>query len=155
MPPQLIQRVIVHRIRGQVAVLGIALQQALPFQKTAHALRDGERQLGEFLGGWYLDPAKPGCCIGMIDIHPIQEQHVKWMLRLRALPKRWIRVTAQQGMKTFDQALYELYNAGEITYDDALHHADSANEVRLMVKLKDGEVDADTALSGISLVDSE
>ena len=69
--------------------------------------------------------------------------------------KELMKKSGQQGMKTFDQALYELYKAGEITYDDALHHADSANEVRLMVKLKDGEVDADTALSGISLVDSE
>ena len=39
------------------------------------------------------------------------------------------------GMHTFDQALYELYKAGEISYEDALHHADSANELRLMIKL--------------------
>lgn len=39
------------------------------------------------------------------------------------------------GMKTFDQALYELYAGGIISYDDALHHADSANEIRLMIKL--------------------
>jgi twitching motility protein PilU len=69
--------------------------------------------------------------------------------------KELMKKSGQQGMKTFDQALYELYKAGEITYDDALHHADSANEVRLMVKLKDGDVSADNALNGISLVDSE
>jgi twitching motility protein PilU len=69
--------------------------------------------------------------------------------------KELMKKSGQQGMKTFDQALYELYKAGEITYDDALHYADSANEVRLMVKLKDGEVSADTALNGISLVDTE
>ena len=39
------------------------------------------------------------------------------------------------GMHTFDQALYELYKSGEISYEDALHHADSANELRLMIKL--------------------
>lgn len=39
------------------------------------------------------------------------------------------------GMQTFDQALYKLYSAGEITYDDALLHADSANDLRLMIKL--------------------
>lgn len=44
----------------------------------------------------------------------------------------------EQGMQTFDQALYELYNAGEITYEDALAHADSANDLRLMIKLGDG-----------------
>lgn len=39
------------------------------------------------------------------------------------------------GMNTFDQALFELYKSSEITYEDALHHADSPNDLRLMVKL--------------------
>jgi len=39
------------------------------------------------------------------------------------------------GMQTFDQAVYDLYKAGEISYDDALKNADSINEVRLMIKL--------------------
>ena len=39
------------------------------------------------------------------------------------------------GMQTFDQALYKLYSTGEITYEDALAHADSANDLRLMIKL--------------------
>ncbi|GAA3962318.1 PilT/PilU family type 4a pilus ATPase [Allohahella marinimesophila] len=39
------------------------------------------------------------------------------------------------GMQTFDQALYQAYSAGEITYEDALAHADSANDLRLMIKL--------------------
>lgn len=43
----------------------------------------------------------------------------------------------EQGMQTFDQALYELYKTGEITYEDALAHADSANDLRLMIKLGD------------------
>ncbi|WP_082673838.1 PilT/PilU family type 4a pilus ATPase [Thiohalocapsa sp. ML1] len=42
----------------------------------------------------------------------------------------------EQGMITFDQALFELYQEGEISYDEAIRHADSANELRLMVKLK-------------------
>ncbi len=41
----------------------------------------------------------------------------------------------QQGMKTFDQALFDLYNKGHISLDDAIMYADSANEVRLMIKL--------------------
>jgi twitching motility protein PilU len=44
---------------------------------------------------------------------------------------------AEQGMKTFDQALYELYTNGAISFDEAILHADSANEVRLMIKLGD------------------
>jgi len=35
----------------------------------------------------------------------------------------------------FDQALYELYSEGSVTYEDALAHADSANDLRLMIKL--------------------
>ena len=41
------------------------------------------------------------------------------------------------GMQTFDQALYQLYIQGEITYEDALAHADSSNDLRLMIKLGD------------------
>src|SRR6185437_12717642 len=40
------------------------------------------------------------------------------------------------GMKTFDQALFELYEAGLISYEDALRNADSKNELRLRVKLE-------------------
>ena len=40
------------------------------------------------------------------------------------------------GMKTFDQALFELYEAHLITYEDALRNADSKNELRLRVKLE-------------------
>ena len=40
------------------------------------------------------------------------------------------------GMKTFDQALYELYEAGGISYEDALRNADSKNELRLKIKLE-------------------
>jgi twitching motility protein PilU len=39
------------------------------------------------------------------------------------------------GMQTFDQALFELYKEGVINYDTALAHADSANDLRLMIKL--------------------
>jgi len=70
--------------------------------------------------------------------------------KLKDLMKR----SNQQGMKTFDQALYELYRDGEITQEDAIHYADSANEVRLMIKLKDNEVDAGSALDGITLVET-
>jgi twitching motility protein PilU len=44
----------------------------------------------------------------------------------------------EQGMTTFDQSLFRLYQEGEITFEDALRHADSANEVRLMIKLQPG-----------------
>lgn len=40
------------------------------------------------------------------------------------------------GMCTFDQALFGLYDAGYISYDEAIRNADSANELRLQIKLK-------------------
>ena len=43
--------------------------------------------------------------------------------------------STEQGMQTFDQALYKLFSAGEITYEAALAHADSPNDLRLMIKL--------------------
>ena len=45
--------------------------------------------------------------------------------------------STEHGMITFDQALYDAYRRGEITEEDALRHADSTNEVRLMIKLGD------------------
>src|SRR6202020_1595944 len=42
----------------------------------------------------------------------------------------------RRGMKTFDQALFDLYEAGLISYEDALRNADSKNELRLRVKLE-------------------
>jgi twitching motility protein PilU len=40
------------------------------------------------------------------------------------------------GMKTFDQALFDMYEQGHISYEDALRNADSKNELRLRVKLE-------------------
>jgi twitching motility protein PilU len=42
----------------------------------------------------------------------------------------------RMGMKTFDQALFDLYETGVISYEDALRNADSKNELRLKVKLE-------------------
>jgi twitching motility protein PilU len=62
--------------------------------------------------------------------------------------KELMKKSTNLGMKTFDQALFELYQAGEITYEDALRHADSANEVRLNIKLSQGG-DANTLAAGL------
>ncbi|MDX1569179.1 MAG: PilT/PilU family type 4a pilus ATPase [Xanthomonadales bacterium] len=71
--------------------------------------------------------------------------------------KGLMKESVNAGMKTFDQALFELYQAGEISYEDALRHADSANEVRLRIKLSQGG-DAKTlssGMDGIGLVGEE
>ncbi|WP_431067489.1 PilT/PilU family type 4a pilus ATPase [Methylotuvimicrobium sp.] len=49
--------------------------------------------------------------------------------------KELMKNSREHGMQTFDQALYDLYTAGKISYEDALNSADSRNEVRLMIKL--------------------
>ena len=49
--------------------------------------------------------------------------------------------STEQGMQTFDQALYALYDEGLITYEDAMTYADSKNDLRLLIKLQ-SETDA-------------
>jgi twitching motility protein PilU len=55
------------------------------------------------------------------------------------------------GMQTFDQALYDLYERGRISYADALHHADSPNDLRLMIKLRSNDTQGSGRLSGVTL----
>jgi len=40
------------------------------------------------------------------------------------------------GMKTFDQALFDLFESRQISYEEALRNADSKNEIRLRIKLE-------------------
>ena len=49
--------------------------------------------------------------------------------------KEIMKKSREIGMQTFDQALFDLYEAGRISYEDALRFADSTNEVRLAIKL--------------------
>ena len=57
----------------------------------------------------------------------------------------------EQGMQTFDQALFNLYQQGIITYADALHHADSPNDLRLMIKLRSNDQGGMGGLTGVTL----
>ena len=76
MTPQLIHRVVIHGIPGQISVLGncsmrcstscihavvgILLQQPLALQKAGDAMCDRMRQWGQLLIRWRLHPAEPG-----------------------------------------------------------------------------------------------
>jgi len=60
--------------------------------------------------------------------------------------KEIMKDSKHHGMVTFDQSLLKLYQDGLVTYEEALRHADSANDLRLAVKLSEGG-DADS-LSG-------
>jgi twitching motility protein PilU len=71
--------------------------------------------------------------------------------------KGLMKKSVELGMQTFDQALYDLYDRGEITYEDTLLHADSFNDLRLLIKLG-SESDADyltNASDGLSIEDEE
>ncbi|MFO7602253.1 MAG: PilT/PilU family type 4a pilus ATPase [Gammaproteobacteria bacterium] len=72
--------------------------------------------------------------------------------------KELMTKSRQLGMQTFDQSLYDLYREGKITYEDAINHADSANELRLMIKLGDSKGDMEslnTNLDSMSLQETE
>ncbi|MGD9787182.1 MAG: PilT/PilU family type 4a pilus ATPase [Sulfuricellaceae bacterium] len=57
------------------------------------------------------------------------------------------------GMQTFDQALFNLYEADQITYEDALRNADSMNDLRLKIKLQGKESKEKDIMSGIDHLD--
>lgn len=73
------------------------------------------------------------------------------------LIKELMSKSTELGMQTFDQALYKLYLDERITYDAALAHADSANDLRLLIKL--GADDRDdmlaSATAGLSIEGTE
>jgi twitching motility protein PilU len=71
--------------------------------------------------------------------------------------KEVMQKSENQGMKTFDSALYDLYKAGRITLEEALKNADSKNNLRLKVQLSEGKTgdddgeDHDSGLGSLSL----
>ena len=76
--------------------------------------------------------------IGKGDVHEIKEIMKK---------------SRELGMQTFDQALFDLYEAGKISYEDALRFADSMNEVRLQIKLHGKEMAEKDLQGGIQHLD--
>ena len=53
--------------------------------------------------------------------------------------KEIMKKSRELGMQTFNQALFDLYEAGKISYEDALRNADSLNDLRLNIKLNSKE----------------
>jgi twitching motility protein PilU len=56
-----------------------------------------------------------------------------------------MRKSRELGMQTFDQALFDLFEADRIAYEDALRNADSVNDLRLNIKLNSKHSDKDLA----------
>ena len=67
--------------------------------------------------------------------------------------KEIMKKSRELGMQTFDQALFDLYEAGRISYEDALRFADSTNEVRLNIKLHGKESKDKDITKGIEHLD--
>ena len=72
--------------------------------------------------------------------------------------KELIAKSNELGMQTFDQALFNLYEDGQIKYEDALRNADSVNDLRLRIKLEGKEssnADLMEGLDSISMEDND
>ena len=67
--------------------------------------------------------------------------------------KEIMKKSRELGMQTFDQSLFELYEAGLITYEDALRNADSLNDLRLEIKLHGKEAKNRNVFAGIGNLD--
>ncbi|MCV2350082.1 PilT/PilU family type 4a pilus ATPase [Paucibacter sp. Y2R2-4] len=62
--------------------------------------------------------------------------------------KEIMKRSREQGMQTFDQALFDLYEVGKVTYEDALRNADSLNDLRLQIKLNSERARSEDLSSG-------
>ena len=67
--------------------------------------------------------------------------------------KEIMKRSNELGMQTFDQALFQLHEAGHISYEDALRNADSVNDVRLRIKLEGHEAQGRNMLGGLEHLD--
>ena len=63
--------------------------------------------------------------------------------------KEIMKKSRELGLQTFDQALFELYEQGQISYEDAMRNADSMNELRLQIKLHGHEAKEKDIMSGL------
>ena len=63
--------------------------------------------------------------------------------------KEIMKKSRELGMQTFDQALFDRYEEGKISYEDALRNADSVNDLRLTIKLNSKEAKNRDITSGI------
>jgi len=59
------------------------------------------------------------------------------------------------GMQTFDQALFKLHQKDRITFDEAIAHADSPNDLRLRIKLEGKDAVGGLGNTDIGLVGNE
>ena len=69
--------------------------------------------------------------------------------------KELISKSNELGMQTFDQALFDLFESGQISYEDALRNADSLNDLRLRIKLESKGSKKQDLMSGLDKLSVE
>jgi len=75
--------------------------------------------------------------------------------------KELVKKSREQGMITFDDAIFEFIKAGEVTVEEGMRNADSVNDLRLKLKLAEGGAIEDEsseeegAVGGLSLKDAD
>jgi twitching motility protein PilU len=67
--------------------------------------------------------------------------------------KELMKRSRELGMQTFDQALFDLYEGGKISYEDGLRNADSVNDLRLQIKLHGKDAKDRDLTAGIQHLD--
>lgn len=123
-----------------------------PEERRAQLLHDMGNNIKAFVSQ-RLIPTVDGKRCAAIEIllgsHTVKQMIMKGQL---ADIKEVMQKSENIGMKTFDSALFELAKAGKITTEEAIKNADSANNLRLRLKLSGGgeekEDDSDMLLRG-------
>ena len=70
--------------------------------------------------------------------------------------KELVKKSREQGMITFDDAIFEMIKDGEVTVEEGMRNADSVNDLRLKLKLAEGgDLDAEDGEAGLQLKDAD
>ncbi len=72
--------------------------------------------------------------------------------------KEIMKKSSEMGMQTFDMALFDHYESGKISYENAMRNADSMNELRLKIKLEGAEAkdsDLDSSIAHLTITESD
>ena len=126
---------------------------------TEHATRNtAAEHMAEFYRPFEAvkDQKFDGLIITGAPIEHLEFEDVTYWDELKEVMEK----SEQQGMKTFDAALFDLYKDGKISYEEALKNADSKNNLRLRIqlaedKIEEGEVFDEEDTGILSLVSKE
>ncbi|MGB2681701.1 MAG: PilT/PilU family type 4a pilus ATPase [Candidatus Competibacter sp.] len=108
-----------------------------PEERHAQVLMDLSFNMKAFVSQRLLPRADQSGLIPAVEIllnTPLMADLI-FQGRIKEIKTMMVR-SSDQGIVTFDMALFDLYEAGQISYETAIRHADSANNLRLKIKLE-------------------